>query len=169
MGAVTIKSTAISNADQLYPKLSVPTYLGKGAVFSAVGTVAVGIGDTAGSVYRFCRVPSGARINRMDIFSDAMTGFSSGSVGLYDAQDQSGNAGASVSAALFGNTVDFSVAQTEPYDVIFNNLAITNIEKRLWELLSLTADPFKMYDVVIKSVTQSGASGNLAMRIEFVI
>jgi hypothetical protein len=169
MGAVTVKATAISNADQLSPKISSASYLGKSPVFGAVGTLAVGASDSAGSIYRFCRVPSGSRIHRMDIFSDAISGFSSATVGLYDIQDASGNAGAVVSGSLFASGVDLSVAQTEPYDVLFNNLSIANMEKRVWELLGLTADPFKFYDVSIVSVTQSGAAGNLSMSLEFVI
>ncbi len=105
----------------------------------------------------------------MEIFSDAITGFTSAKVGLYTPQDQSGNAGAVVSDNLFAASVDLSVAQTEPYDVIFNNLGIENIEKRVWELLALSADPQVFYDITIKSVTQSGGAGTLSMRLEYAI
>jgi hypothetical protein len=169
MGAVTVKSTVISNADQLYPKIPSGPYLGKGPLYSAVGTLEVGAADSAGSVYRFARIPSGARLHELKIFSDAITGFTSGSVGLYAPQDQSGNAGASVSTALFGSGIDFSVAQTEPYDVIFNNLGIENVEKRVWELLALSSDPQVMYDIVIQSVTQSGGAGTLSMILAYTI
>lgn len=169
MGVVTVKATAISNADQLYPKVLSAPYLTRGNILCAAGTLPVGASDSVGSLYRFCRVPSGARIHNMEIFSDAITGFSSASVGLYAPQDSAGNAGAVVNASLFGSGIDLSVAQTEPYDVIFNNLGISNIEKRVWELLALSADPQVFYDVTIKSVTQTGGAGNLSMRLEFAI
>jgi hypothetical protein len=169
MGAVTVKATAISNADQLYPKVSSGAYLTKGSLFSAVGTLEVGASDSAGSVYRFARIPSGARVHSLDIFSDAIAGFTSASVGIYAPQDTSGNDGAAVSASLFGTGIDLSVAQTEPYDVVFNNLGIENMEKRVWELLGLSADPHVMYDVVIQSVTQTGGAGTLSMRLEYAI
>ncbi len=169
MGAVTVKSTAISNADQLFPRLPVPTYLGNGDMLVATGVATVGVGDTAGSIYRLCRVSSGSRIHEMKITNTAMAGCTSCQVGVYRTADQSGNAGASVSAALFGTGIDLSVAQTEPYDVIFNNLGIENVEKRVWELLGLTSDPQVLYDVTIKSVTQSGAVGTLSMILAYAI
>lgn len=169
MGAVTVKSTAIGNADQLYPRVPSPPYLSKGSIFCAAGTLEVGVADSAGSLYRFVRLPSSARIHNMEIFSDAIAGFTSAKVGLYAPQDTSGNAGGLVSDALFGAAIDLSVAQTEPYDVIFNNLGIENMEKRIWELLGLTADPMVSYDVTVKSVTQSGGAGTLSMRLEFTI
>ncbi len=169
MGVVTVKATAVSNADQLYPKILSAPYLTKGAIFCAAGTLEVGSGDSIGSLYRFARIPSGARIHNMEIFSDAIAQFSSAKVGLYTPQDQSGNAGGVVSDALFGSGIDLSVQQTEPYDVIFNNLGIENIEKRVWELLGLTADPCLFYDVTIKSVLQNGGTGTLSMRLEFAI
>lgn len=171
MGVVTVKSTYITNADTTpSPKLT-STYLGKGEVYSSIGTLAVGAADSAGSLYRFVRVPSGARINAIKIFSDAITGFTSAKVGLYNTQDSSGNAGAVAVDNLFASGVDLSVAQTEPYDVVFNNIGIANLEKRIWEYsaMSLTADPFLFYDVVIKSVTQSGGAGNLSLLCEYVV
>lgn len=169
MGAVTVKSTAISNADQLYPKVPVGSYLGKGELFSAAGTLEVGSNDSAGSLYKFARIPSGARLHELKIFSDAITGFSSAKVGLYNIQDTSGNDGAVASDNLFGSGIDLSVAQTEPYDVIFNNLGIENVEKRIWELLGLSSDPQVMYDITIKSVTQTGGAGTLSMIVAYTI
>ena len=169
MGVVTVKSTAISNADQLYPRLPVAPYLSKGAVNAAVGVAAVGAADSAGSIYLLCRVPSGCRIHSMKIVNTAMSGFTSGQIGVYKTEDQSGNAGAVVSAALFGTGIDFSVAQTEPYDVLFNNLSVANAEQRVWESLGLSSDPQIMYDIAVTSVTQSGAAGTINMRLDFVI
>lgn len=169
MGAVTVKATAITNADQAYPKVLSSGFLTKGPMFCAAGTLEVGVADSAGSVYRFARIPSGAKIHRMDLFSDAITGFSSASVGLYLPQDSAGTDGASVSAALFGTGLDLTAVQTEPYDVIFNNLDIANIEKRVWEMLGLTSDPFLFYDVVVKSITQSGGAGTLSMRLDYTV
>ncbi len=169
MGVVNTKASAITNADAIYPYVLSAPYLTKGALFCAAGKVATTATDSAGSLYKFIRIPSGARIHNMEIFSDAITGMSSNTVGLYDIQDRSSNQGAAVSAALFATGIDLSVAQTEPYDVIFNNLGISNIEKRVWELLGLSADPFKFYDVTIVSTNGSTAIGNLAMRMAYTI
>lgn len=169
MGAVTVKSTAITNADQLFPKVPSASYLGKGTLYSAVGTLEVGASDSAGSVYRLARIPSGARLHELKLLTDAITGFTSASVGIYAPQDQSGNAGAVVSSTLFGSGIDVSVQQTEPYDVIFNNLGIENVEKRVWELVGLTRDPQVFYDLAVVSVTQSGGAGTLSMIVAYTI
>lgn len=169
MGVVNTKATAITNMDQIFPRVQSSPTITKGSLFCAAGQLAVAATDSSGSVYRFCRIPSSARIHNLEIFSDAISGFTSGTVGLYNPQDSGGNAGAVVSGALFGTGIDFSVAQTEPYDVIFNNLSIANIEKRVWELLGLSADPFIPYDVCIVGTTLSSSSGNLAMRMAYAI
>src|SRR5690349_19912972 len=121
------KATGISNSDNSFPSIANSNYLVKGTMYCAAGTVEIAAADTSGQVYRFCRVPSGARIHGMRIFSDAISGATSATVGLYDKQDSSGGVGAVVSGSLFASGIDLSVQQTEPYDVIFNNLGIENV------------------------------------------
>jgi len=169
MGVANTKSTGITNSDAGFPSVHNNNFLVKGPMYCAAGTAAVVAADASGSVYRFARVPSGCRVHGMRIFSDAISGATSATVGLYNIQDTAGNQGAAVSAALFATGIDLSVAQTEPYDVIFNNLGISNVEKRLWELLGLSADPMIMYDICVVGTTLSSSSGNIAMQIEFTI
>ncbi len=169
MATANTKATGISNADNSFPSISNSNYLVKGPMYCAAGTVEIAVADSSASVYRFCRVPSGARIHGMRLFSDAISGATSATVGLYDKQDSSGGQGAAVSASLFGSAIDLSVAQTEPYDVIFNNLGIENVEKRIWELLGLSADPMKLYDICVVGTTLSSSAGTVSMQIEYTI
>ncbi len=169
MGVANTKALAISNADQLYPKVLSASYLGKCAVYTAVGKVLVDAADSTGSVYRFARIPSGARIQRIDIFSEALSGLTAADVGVYNPQNEVGGDGAVVNDNLFADSVDLSVAQSEPYDVIFNNLGISNMEKRVWELLGLLKDPNVQYDLCITADTISSSAGYLAVRVEFVV
>jgi hypothetical protein len=167
VGVASVKSLSILNSDAQAP--SVPSYLSKGQVLSTVGVAKVSATDTAGSMYKLCRVPSGARITSMKMDSSEMEGFTSGSIGLYTTQNTSATQGSPVCPELFGAGIDFSGSEDEAYDVLFDNLAIDQAEKRIWELMGLDADPFILYDIVVTSVVQSGCEGAINMRLDFVI
>ena len=163
------KSTAVTNCDSQYPEKLNSPWLTKGTLYTGLGVVAIATGDANGQVYRMCRIPSGALITSMKLFSDAIAGATSAAVGIYAAQGTSGQVGAVVSGSLFASGINLTVAQTEPYDVLFNNLAIKNIEKRVWELAALSADPMTSYDICIVGTTLSSSSGNVALMIEYTI
>lgn len=167
MATANTKSTGISNADATQPCIEGKPWIQGAPVKTAIGTVEVAAADDNASVYRFVRVPSGARIQRVELMSDAITGGTSYSAGLYKPASAGG---AAVDADFFAAGLDLSAGNTEPVDVTFNNvMGIENIEKRLWDLLGLTADPFIEYDICLTGDTVGTAAGTLSLRVEWVI
>lgn len=163
MGVVLKSSTAVGNADA-NPRVPNSPYFDQGEVRASASAVATGAADSAGSIYRFIRLPSSARISSLKFSNAAMAGTTSVQFGLYQT---AANGGAVASAGLFANALDISAGLSDS-EVLFQNLSIANGEKRLWELLGLTADPFVEYDIAMTTVTQAGAAGNMLLRGSWV-
>lgn len=168
MAVVNTKSTAVTNGDSTQPHLIGSPWIQSAGVWSAVGTVEVAAADDNGSVYRMVRVPSGARIQSVCVMSDAIAGGTSFDVGLYDVANVS--AGAVVDADFFAAGLDLSSGNTVPVDVAFGNaIDISKIEQRIWEVLALAKDPFKMYDICLTGNTVGTGAGTISLRVEWVV
>jgi hypothetical protein len=165
MAVANTKSTAITNADAS-PRVPNSSYLEAGVLRVAVGTVEVAAADDDGSVYRFCRIPSGARVQRIQILNDALTGATVYDVGLYKT---AADGGAAADADVFATNVDISAGNAVPLDVTFEALDIIKIEKRAWEILNLTSDPFLEYDVCMTGDTVGSGAGTISMRVEYTL
>lgn len=165
MGVVNTKSTAITNADASSRVPNSP-YIERGAVQSSVAKVNIAATDSNTSTYRLCRLSSNMRMQAIKLLFDAITGGTSFKLGIYDT---AANGGAVVSQALFGSALDLSAGNVTGLEVLNQNNSIANMEKRLWELLGLSADPFKDYDLVLSAVTIGTSGGNVAALASFVV
>lgn len=154
MAVVNTKATAISNADAK-PNILNPPHLDGSYIRQKVGTVEVVSGDTAPSVYRVARLRSNDRVSSIGIANDALGASAACKIGLYET---AANGGAAVSDALFATGLSLVSASATFTNQAWNNLDVAKAEKRVWELLGLTADPNRDYDLAI-TVTNMGATG----------
>lgn len=166
MAVVNTKSTAVTNADAVPAKPS-PLHISDGRVYERVGTVEVAAADTDDSVYRMVRVHSSERVSQIDLFNDAITSGSVYDLGLWDTAE---NGGAVVSQELWASDVTMVSARATPTELTYEATAtnIDKIEKRLWELLALTADPNKYYDIAFKATTVGSGAGTISLRVRVV-
>ena len=166
MAVVNTKSTFITNADA-DPKVLTSDYISKGTLYETVGTVEAAAADDNDSIYRMVRVPSNCRVTSILLASDAVTGSSDVNVGVWQT---AANGGALVNENIFADAVDLSSA-TVFTEVILETTAtdIVNVEKRLWELLALTVDPMRDYDICLKAVAAASAAGTYAMKLKYVV
>lgn len=166
MAVANTKSTHITNADATPPVMT-NDYISKGALYEAVGTVETLAADDAASVYRLCRVPSNARISSILLASDAVTGATASDVGVYQTAK---HGGAVVSADFFATDVNLSAAATVFTEVLLEATAtdLDKVEKRLWELLGLSADPMRSYDICV-TVNDVTAAATIAMKVKYTV
>ena len=141
MAVVNTKSTAVGNGDSTVRQLNSP-YIENGETKSSIALVSHAASDSNTSVYRMIRVPSNARFQSLKFFCDAHGAGALFTLGVFDIL---ANGGTAVSAALFATGLDASVAITLGNEILFQNNAIANTEKRLWELLGLAKDSVKFY------------------------
>ncbi len=140
----------------------------------ASGMCVVGAADTTASTYRFCSIPSNARISEVKLYSDVSMG--ADAAYTVDLWDTTVNGGAVVKAGFFK-------APATALTTIANGLDITHTlsgagthlvskgEKMVWECLSsVTVDPNKFYDVVMASTANNSTPGaNLTLKIKYTV
>ncbi|HVP57329.1 MAG TPA: hypothetical protein VMU02_04485 [bacterium] len=167
MTTLAEKSTEITNFLSTPKKLADAYY--SGAVLrEKVATVEKASGDGDGSIFGFFLLPSDARLSSLQIANDALSGCTSVTIGLHT-MDDAGNLTA-VSAALFASALDIHSAQA--FTNITYQATATNIdkvEKRLWELAGLSADPIKNYLVTLTATTAGSAAGTISMKATYTI
>lgn len=125
-------------------------------------TITTNNDDSIGSVYRFVRIPSRARVSEILIATDGGGTNGAGNVGLYHT-----HGGAAVNAALFASALAMATAN--------NAIAATgaldpaDFTKPLWQVLGLDEDPDIEYDVAITLTSATNAVRELSMRFRYVL
>ncbi len=118
--------------------------------------------DLAGSMYRFCQVNSNDIVSSLDFGSTALTAGAI-SLGLYEANSTTLAENTAANVHLFATSIDCSSAVALTNER-YANLAKSTIGQRVWQLLGLSADPVKVYDLVGTSTTAATAAGTLICR-----
>lgn len=163
MAVVALKSTPITNSDST-PPIKNNASIDGGLVRCAVGQRSCTLADDVGSTYRFCRIPSVARVKRVIFASGASGATGQLDIGIYQT---AANGGAVVDADLFASALDPGGGAIAPTDVTHESGQYTHAESLtpLWTVLGLSADPHIDYDVV-GTVTEIMADTGTSMKVE---
>ena len=167
MAVVITKSAEITNRDAS-PMVKNNSNVEAGMVRSCVGVAAVANGDSIGSVYPLCVIPSNARVDQVLILNDAITA-AAGSVGLYRTTAEGG---AAVSAGLFAVGASLATASTAGVDLTHaatGAFLIANAEKPLWQALGLAADPSLTYVLAVTLTAAATAGGSVVAKVRYAI
>lgn len=166
MAVVTPKSTQITNADAT-PVVFSQTMVDGGLLKEKCAIVAVANGDSIASIIRLVRVRSDARISELKLYCTAITS-AAGDIGLYRTAADGGAvvdvdffASAQSLASVLGGTDVTMEAAAGP-------AVASNIEKRIWEALGLSADPLTFYDVAITLTAAAAAAGTVGVKLRYV-
>ncbi len=167
MAIVERNSTALTNQYATPPVLN-EQYLVRAEMLSAVGAVTTVVGDSIGSTYWFCEMPSSARIIlpivRWDGGTPATTAFN---LGIYNSNTlQPGTApptpGSVVNATLFGSAI---TPGTGPqYNILWDWIAVDD-QLRLWQLLGLSSDPGVNYAIVATLTAASASAQGISFQM----
>lgn len=167
MAQVDRNSTAIADMVAT-PRVPVnPSKGAPGTLREVAGYVANAADDSQNSVHRFCRVPSNARISEILLTTGDASIAGAVNIGLYQT---AANGGAVVDADLFATTLALTGGPFHNAQVI-DEAQYTAAEqlKPLWEVLGLSADPQREYDVAITiSTTYDGAAVGQALKVRYV-
>jgi hypothetical protein len=164
MAVVNTKATAVTNADAT-PAVPNSNKIDGGRQRSKVGVVAVANGDSIGSTLRFARVHSSHRIRRVLLSSDAIA-TATADIGILET---AANGGAAVDADLFASAAALTAAQSN-VDVTRESgvNTVAKAEQQLWQLLGLTADPNKFYDLAATLTAAATGAGSVAVDVEYL-
>ena len=185
MAIVNTLASLVSNYD------ATPRIISSGYEAGANDTITCGVvaavsTDSIGSTYRFGFVPSGARLEDIQIQNDATTA-GVWQLGVYNNTQQpitTVTAGVKTTAAagavpvtnanvIFGTGISTAAANTvwkSVYAPTILAAAITasNTRLRVWELLGLDADPVYEFHMVLTATTAPTANGKIALQFSWV-
>lgn len=169
MAEVNRNSTAIADMVAV-PRVPVNSSKGAaGVLLEAAGYVANSADDSQNSIHRFCRVPSTARISQVLLTTGDASSAGAINVGIYQTAE---NGGAVVDADLFASALALTGGPFENTDITYESDEYTEAEsvKPLWEVLGLTSDPNREYDVAATiSTTYNGAAVGQLLKVRYVI
>ncbi len=167
MSVVNVKSGVITNRDAT-PKVLSNANIAGAHLKEAVGTVISTSGDSIDSVYRFCQIPSNARVSQVLLYCDDLGSTTIGDVGLHDTTE---NGGAVVDRDFFASAVSLKDGALNGTDVTHEAAGafdIDDAEKMVWQCISgLTADPKKLYDVTIMLTAANNGTGDITLKVTY--
>jgi hypothetical protein len=172
MAVVNVKSPLISNYDA-QPRILSSGYLAGANDIVQCGVIACGATDSAASVYRVGWLPSGARIEDIQIQNDANTGGTSYKLGVLFSTNDGGGTVVTFSDQIFASAITMASARNV-WTSIYNPSILSagglpvNCALRVWELLGLAADPYKEYHLAWTAVAPGSAGGNIATQLTYV-
>lgn len=167
MAVVNRNSTALADMVATPKVLVNPSKGAAGQLVEVAGYVANAADDSANSVHRFCRVPSNARISQVLLSCGTATA-GAGDVGIYQTDE---NGGAVVDADLFASAQSLTSALANA-DVTYESGEFTRAEsvQPLWQVLGLTSDPNREYDVALTITTNyNTATVGQLLKVRYVI
>lgn len=167
MAVVTTKSGSITNRDAT-PQVMSNAILNGGMIRECAGTVELANGDSIGSKYIMCTLPSNARVSSILIYLDAITTCAA-DFGLYQT---TANGSAVVDADFFASAQSLASASALGIEVAHEATGtydIDDAEKPLWSALGLSSDPGIGYDLVATLTAAAGSAGTLSVKAKYVI
>ena len=151
------------------PRTPVDGALQGGGLRVAKGVVTPAADDTANSTYRFCRIPSNAIVHQVLINAADATTAGAVNIGLWDTES---NGDAVVDADLFASALDLSGGPYNNSDQTFESgeYTLAESETRIWEVLGLSEDSHKEYDVVAQvSTTFNGGPTAIQLTVYYSV
>lgn len=163
-----VNSTWITNAVAT-PKVLTNSAKSAGQMFSAKSVATVSATQASGDTIRLVRVPSNARIDAVLLTTGDATTAGAINIGVWQTTD---NGGAVVDADLFASALALTGGPFTRSDQTWESTQYTYAESclPLWEVLGLTADPNRDYDIVAEvSTTGDGMGTTMVLEVQYVI
>lgn len=167
MAVELVNSTAIANA-VAKPKVMNSANISRGKQHQSIGYGALSSTASIASIVRLVRIRSSDRLSTLALFCTAITG-AAANIGLYETADF----GSGVANGVAGNASLFAAAQSlatalNGLNITYAAVPLTNMEKRIWELLGLAADPGRDYDIAVTLTAAATAAGTVALHMTSV-
>ncbi len=163
-----VNSTWITNAVAT-PKVLTNSNQSCGQMFSAKSVATVSATQAANDTIRLVRVPSNARIDAVLLTTGDATTAGAINIGVWQTND---NGGAVVDADLFASALALTGGPFTRSDQTWESGEYTYAESwlQLWQVLGLTTDPNREYDIVAQvSTTGDGMGTTMVLEVQYVI
>ena len=167
MAVVTLNGSQVTNADATTQTLN-NSKVTNGRIKEIADTIEVTNGDSIASIYRMARVHSSWRMTELILQCDAITS-AAADIGLYDT---AANGAAVVDVDCFASAQSIASALIPGTNVMGEAAAvfgdIANVRKSIWEVLGLSTDPNKFYDIALTLTAAATATGTVSVKTRYV-
>jgi len=163
-----VNSTWITNAVAT-PAVATNSNKAAGRVMNAKSVATVSATQASGDTIRLVRVPSNARIDAVLLSTGDATTAGAINLGIWQTVE---NGGAVVDADLFASALALTGGPFSRSDQTWESGEYTYAESclPLWEVLGLSADPVREYDVVAQvSTTGDGMATTMALEVIYSV
>lgn len=163
-----VNSTWITNAVAT-PKVFTDSNKSNGIAHVAKSVATVSATQADDDTIRMVRVPSNARIDAVLLTTGDATTAGAINIGVWQTTE---NGGAVVDVDLFASALALTGGPFVRSDQTFESGEYTYAEscKPLWEVLGLTTDPGREYDIVCEvSTTGNGMDTTMVLEVHYVI
>lgn len=163
-----VNSTWITNAVAT-PSVATNSNKAAGRVMNAKSVATVSATQAANDTIRLVRVPSNARIDAVLLSTGDATTAGNVNIGIWQTVE---NGGAVVDADLFASALALTGGPFSRSDQTWESGEYTYAESclPLWEVLGLSADPVREYDVVAQvSTTGDGMATTMALEVIYSV
>ena len=161
----TVDSTQIANLES---DTREPSHRFGGVVRQVASTASPAANQAQNDIIRFVRVPSNARISALRISAADATTAGSIDIGIYETVE---NGGAAVDSDLFASALDLAGGPFNNSDQTFESgqYSLAEAQTALWQVLGLTEDPNKYYDVAsLITVAFNGGPTSILLQVDYV-
>ena len=135
-----------------------------GRVRRVVGTIEIAVADDDLSTFRMVRVHSSWSVHSIKTFQDAITGFTSADIGLYQT---AANGGAVLDVDAYASAVNLATADVVGTERAFEARDIANVKQQVFQDAGLVADNDRFLDLTITANTLGATAGTLTMVVEY--
>lgn len=165
MGVVDKLSGSLTNRDAS-PQVINNSSVERGRLKEAIGVIALANGDSIGSTLRFCQVPSNARLSELLVSCPDIGSTTTMDLGIYETTE---NGGAVVDADRFAAALSLKDGALVKSEALYESgvLTLADAEKPLWQMLGLSADPCKYYDIVGTLTGAADAAGTVVVQARY--
>lgn len=163
-----VNSTWITNAVAT-PKVLTDSNKSVGRAMVAKSAATVSATQADDDTIRLVRVPSNARIDAVLLSTGDATTAGAINIGVWQTAD---NGGAVVDVDLFASALALTGGPFNRSDQTFESGEYTHAEsaKPLWEVLGLSADPCREYDIVAEvSTTGNGMDTTIVLEVHYTV
>lgn len=166
MGVVNTLSSTITNRDAV-PSVVNNSRINGSPVQHRRAVMAIASGDSATSVYRLFSLPSNALPVSLRVSSPDIGTTTVGDFGLYHTTK---NGSAVVDVDFFKASVSLKDGALAKSEIVNGNVVtLANSEKMIWELLALSADSQREYDVCLTLSGAADAAGTILVECDYTV
>ena len=179
MAVVTTLSQSITNADTVPPVFNTAGEGAQAPLLHINDIVTVAATDSIGSTYKLVRLPTGAHVKAVTLYSVGCTTMTADIDVMFSDAPSDGtptNLGGTIPQIAAANNKLFGAAEsmaalprTDVTHANATNYPLGSTNQPLWAVLGYASDPGGLFDIVLSTVVAPTVAGTVAAHVDYCV